>query len=297
MQFGIMEMQMGMLVPPAGAPLNVVMSHLGGLQHLSIVEPLHKHGFKLIELGGDLTLFFPHMYGPASVDKLAAYKEAHGLRFTCHLPLWSVEASTPLTPVREGSVKAVVEIIRATQVLAPEAYVLHATGGLAAEFYHGNFPDHVKALLMRQFQAGAATSIQTVLSETGIHPRKLAIETIGFPFDLTLELAEQFDLSMCLDTGHILAGFSGQIGLMDALEQMLPRLADIHLHDSALHKPGEPVRHGVDHKALGTGDIDTGAFLDRLDEAGYDKPIIFELTAEEALQSLDVIREIRPQYL
>ncbi len=46
-----------------------------------------------------------------------------------------MEPSTPLSPVREGSVRAVVECIRATLPLAPEVYVLHATGALAAEFY------------------------------------------------------------------------------------------------------------------------------------------------------------------
>ena len=74
-------------------------------------------------------------YSPASVEKLAALK-AGGLTYTVHLPLWSVEPSTPLTPVRQGSVEAVVQIIRATLPIEPEVYVLHATGALAAEFYN-----------------------------------------------------------------------------------------------------------------------------------------------------------------
>ena len=146
----------------------------------------------------------------------------------------------------------------------------------------------------RQFQAGAAESIRTILSETGIPSRQLAIETIEFPFELTMELAEMLDLSLCLDIGHVLAGFSGPVELFDALEQMLPRLAEVHLHDAPWQGEEQVIGYGTDHQALGKGDLDVGRLLDRLEEVGFDGPIIFELTVTEALESLDVIRRIRP---
>ena len=83
-----------------------------------------------------------------------------------------------------------------------------------------------------------ARASESILAETGIPSRQLAIETIEFPFDLTLELAETLDLSLCLDTGHVLVGFSGPVGLVEALERCLPRLAEIHLHDGPWQGPG-----------------------------------------------------------
>ena len=68
---------------------------------------------------------------------------------------------------------------------------MHATGALAAEFYQMRLPSGAKEVLLRGFQAGARASIQQILAETGIASRKLAIETIEFPFDLTFELAEE----------------------------------------------------------------------------------------------------------
>ena len=296
MRFGIMAMQMDLLIPPGLAPQEM-MAHVSGFDHAALVRQVASSGFTTIELGGDLVLFFPHTYSPQAIERLAALKQELGLTYTVHLPLWSVEPSTPLAPVRQGSVRAVIETVQATRSLAPEVYVLHATGTLATEFYRMRLPELAHALILRQFANCAAESIQAILSETGIPSRRLAIETIEFPFDLTLDLAEQFDLSICLDTGHVLSGFSGPIELFDALERCLPRLAEIHLHDSPWLRPGQDIVYGRDHQLLGKGDLDAGRLLDRLAEANFAGPLIFELRVEQALASLDVIRSIRPGVL
>ena len=100
--------------------------------------------------------------------------------------------------------------ICAPRLLQPEVYVFHATGALASEFYRMRLPEMARAFILRQFQNNARESIQAILSETSLASRQLAIETIEFPFELTVELAEQLDLSMCLDTGHVLVGFPGR---------------------------------------------------------------------------------------
>lgn len=295
MRFGIMTMQKNLL-----APVQVsgdVLAQMSAFDHAALAGRLAECGFDLIELSGDLVLFFPGAFSPDTVARLAALKADRGLSYTVHLPLWSVEPSTPLLPVREGSVRAVIETIRATASLEPEAYVLHATGALAAEFYRMDLPEQARALILRLFQQQAGTSIATILSETGIPSRKLALETVEFPLDLTLELAERFDTGICLDTGHILAGFAGRPDLFAALEAALPRLAEVHLHDSPRQRPDEPPAYGRDHRSLGTGDLDLTGLLDRLAAAGYDGPIVLELTVEEALASLEVVRQVRPGVL
>ncbi len=130
MRFGIMAMQMGMLVP-AEQPAEQILAHVTAFDHADLVSRLAAEGFNPIELGGDLSLFLPHTFSPAAMEKLLDLK-ARGITYTVHLPLWSVEPSTPLQPVRRGSVEAVMQILQATRPLEPEVYVLHATGALAA---------------------------------------------------------------------------------------------------------------------------------------------------------------------
>lgn len=293
MRFGIMAMQIDALIP-SGLPADQVLAHIAGFDHARLVRGLAENGFNPIELGGDLALFLPHTFHPPSVAALAALKAELGLSYTVHLPLWSIEPSTPQTAVRQGSVQALVDCIRATHSLEPEVYVLHATGALAAEFYRMHIPELARALLLRQFQQGARQSIQALLAETGLPAVKLAIETIEFPFDLTLELAEELGLSVCLDTGHVLVGFSGPLDLFEALERCLPRLANIHLHDGPWQGPRQEIGYGKDHQPLGSGDLDVARLLDRLVEAGYQGPLIFELGVQDALASMQVIRRLRP---
>jgi sugar phosphate isomerase/epimerase len=292
MRFGIMAMQIDALIPPPEA-LKDPMAFILGFDHAGLIRQIHSQGFNLVELGGDLTLFFPQSYGPAAIQKLAGLKKELGLSFTMHLPLWSVEPSTLLQPVRLGSLRALVEAVQATLPLEIEQYVLHATGALAAEFYQMRLPDLGKALILRQFQANARLTIKSLLAETGLPGRKLAVETIEFPFELMMGMAEEMDTSICLDTGHVLAGFSGPIQLFDALEAVLPRLGEIHLHDSPWQGPERKIAYGKDHQTLGAGDLDVARLLDRLSEARWNGPIIFELTVEQAQQSLQVIHNLR----
>ncbi|HTX78568.1 MAG TPA: cobamide remodeling phosphodiesterase CbiR [Longilinea sp.] len=293
MRFGIMAMQLNELIPP-GKPPEQIMASLMDFDHAGLIRRLHERGFNPIELGGDLGMFLPPSYQPKTIEALAALKKETGVSYTLHLPLWSVEPSTPLTPVRHGSAQAVIDVLNATLPLDIESYVLHATGALAAEFYQMRLPDAGKALILRMFQAGARETIQTILKETGIPGRKLSIETVEFPFELTLELAEEMDTSMCLDTGHVLVGFSGPVELFDVLEKVLPRLGEIHLHDGPWQGPERKIGYGKDHSPLGTGDLDVGRLLDRLEAAHWNGPIIFELKVEEALASLDYVRKLRP---
>lgn len=296
MRFGIIAMQLNLLIPP-NLPPDQVAAHIAGFDHAGLVRGLAEEGFKLIELGGDLSIFLPPTFSPPAIERLAALKQELGLSYTVHLPLWSVEPSTPLAPVRLGSVQAVIEILRSTLPLDPEMYVLHATGALAAEFYHMRISEMARAIILRQFQNGARGSLKTILAETGIPSRRLAIETVEFPFELTYEMAEEFDLSMCLDTGHVLAGFSGPVELFAVLEKCLPRLGEIHLHDCPWQGPEMNLGYGKDHQTLGKGDLDTSRLLDRLIQADFRGPIVFELRVDEALASLDVIRSIRPMAL
>ncbi len=296
MRFGISGMQFAGLVGTAGSAADAA-ARVAAFDHADHVRALADQGFDAIELAGDLTFFFPQAFAPLAIERLAALKEERRLDYTVHLPLWSVEPSTPLDPVRRGSVAAVVETIRATWPLQPASYVLHATNALASEFYRRRLPEPANAYVLGTFQHNARRSLETILAETGIPSRRLAPETVEFPLDLTLELVNEFDLGVCFDTGHVLVGYSGPFDFFDALERCLPHLAQVHLHDASSQGPERRVRYGEDHKPLGTRDLDVAGFLDHLTEAGFAGPLVFELPVDQALASLDVVRALRPEVL
>jgi sugar phosphate isomerase/epimerase len=296
MRFGAISMQLSSLIP-SGFTSENFLAHIVNFDHSKMVEKLINNGFDLIELSGDLRLLLPHTWESDSIEQLNDLKNKYELTFTVHLPLWSIEPSTPLSSVREGSVEAIVDCIHVVEKINPEIYVLHATGALAAEFFRMPLPELAQSYLLRQFQNYARDSIQRILIETDISTHRLAIETIEFPFDLTLELAEEFDLSICLDTGHVLAGFSGSIGVFDALEQCMPYLGEIHLHDSPWQGPDRIIRYGQDHQALGRGDLDVTRFLDKLESSNFNGPVILEMNLDYALKSIDFIRSIKPELI
>ena len=289
-RFCIMELQINKLIE-VGSDSKDPVESIKNFDRSRMITGLVQEGFNLIELGGDLGLFFPTAYDHQNIQRLLAIKEALGISYSLHLPLWSVEPSTPLEPVRLGSVQAILDIINATKPLDPEVYVLHATGALAAEFYRMNLPDNVKSLVLKQFQLGAVNSIKAILEESGIYSRKLAIETIEFPFDLTMEIAELLDLSICLDTGHVLAGFSGSISIPDVFKACAHRLAEIHLHDSPNFLKTGQLGYGKDHQALGKGDLDIEHLFQLIKQNNFTGPIIFELTVEEAQRSIHYLQE------
>lgn len=291
MRYGIMAIQPENMMQPGASTRELVANFLR-FDHSQLVREVSKHGFNLVELSGDLGMLHPPAFAEAAIEKLAKVKDRLGLSYTVHLPFHSVDLSTPLNEVREASAHTIVEAIRITSPLEPEVYVCHATAGLAAEFHEMNISEKARPHLLGNFKSKALASIDTILTETRLPSRQFAVENISFPFDLTLDIAEEFDLGFCLDVGHLLAGYSGPFDLFDALEACLPRLAEVHLHDSPWQGPNYIVQKGKDHQPLGTGDLDVGRLLDRLELAGWDGPIIFELRIDEALKSLEVIRRV-----
>lgn len=255
-----------------------------------LVERIADLGFSLIELNTDLNVFFLDSFGLPTLRRLQALRESRGLSYTVHLPLWSVEPSTPVGWVRAGSVEALVDAVLRLAPLEPEVYVLHATGALAAEFYTMSaVPDEARPLVMSMFKGHAARSIEELLRRTKLPSRAIAVETIEFPFDLTIALAEELDLSLCFDTGHVLAGYPGPVNFKEALQRTLPRLAEVHLHDGYYHPRPDGTLRRDDHLPLGEGDLPLDFLLDALKEADFDGPVILELTIEEAKVSLDYL--------
>ena len=270
------------------------MYYIQNLHYRDVIRKIAEAGFNLIELGGDLELLLPHFFSGDQINELFDIKKDLDLQYTVHLPLWSVEPSTPLNPIRDGSITSIVNHINKIKVLEPEIYVLHATGALAAEFYQMSLPELAKDYLLNQFAQNAKDSIDQILEQTKLNSKKLAIETIEFPFDLTLEIAEEMDLSICFDTGHVFVGFSGLISFFEAIHRCIDRISEFHLHDGPSVFKTNEIGYKKDHQVIGKGDLDYTKFLCDLNDSGFSGPIIFELSLSEAQESLRIINESIP---
>jgi sugar phosphate isomerase/epimerase len=262
----------------------------------SIVRRCIKEGFQVIELGLDLGYVIPGSINAKAVDELMKIKNSENISYTVHLPLWSVEPASPNEFIRKASIEVLADAVKLSEPLNPEAYVVHATGALAAEFSRLEFAEFYKDYIARQMTSLAEQSIKGLLDSTSVQPEKLAVETVEFPYRYMKKLIEKHDVSVCCDVGHIVAGYPGKYTVLGFLEEFFDKIIDIHLHD-AYQMEKEGVRIQKDHLPLGQGGLPVRDFLDFLYRHEYSRPIVFELTLPQALQSLQVIREKYPKAL
>jgi sugar phosphate isomerase/epimerase len=143
----------------------------------------------------------------------------------------------------------------------------------------------------------AERSIEELIKLTHLDPKIIAVETVDFPFKFMRKIVDERDLSICLDTGHLLAGYSGSYTVMEFLEENIDRIIDIHLHDGYHKEAGKGVEIAKDHLPLGEGKLPITDMFDFLSRNHYSHPIVFELTLSQATRSLDVIREHYPDAL
>jgi len=103
LRFGIQMLQSSLLIEMAMPAVAATAGQKGGDQvalpsadAATLVEHIANFGFTLIELNTDLNVLFPDSFGVPTIRRLQALKESRGLSYTVHLPLWSVEPSTPV---------------------------------------------------------------------------------------------------------------------------------------------------------------------------------------------------------
>jgi sugar phosphate isomerase/epimerase len=277
----------------------VVVDGIPDFSRLDVVDIVRDAAseYPVIELSSDVKYVIPGSLAPESTSRLVDLKEEFGHTYTVHLPLWSIELATFNEFVRKGGVDCTIEIINLTKPLEPEAYVLHATGELAAEFSSLSYNPELVRLISMLLAGYAAASIEDIVSRTEIDPRKLAIENYKFPFDIMRDLIDDLDTSICFDTAHLLSRMSGTESVMDFYNAHKDRITEIHLQD-ATYREYEGAVAREDHVALGDGimgDSVLREFLLELVKDKFDGPVIFELTRDEARESLDLIRKVVPE--
>jgi sugar phosphate isomerase/epimerase len=197
------------------------------------------------------------------------------LSYTVHLPL-----GLSLGAVDEGkrrrSVEKALHIVELTSPLRPAAYVVH---------FEGDRRGHLPSENMTGWTNGLRASVADLLS-TGTPPHLFCIETLDYPFDLVDPIVCEFELSVCLDIGHILLqGYP-----LDA------HLAKYHDRIHVFHAHG--IRENKDHRDLGgLKDSDLALLFGSLRSWRSSAPILtLEVFDENDFRlSLDVVERMAHQ--
>ena len=261
---------------------------------VEFVRDAVEEGYRVIEVTMDIAHVIPGALTPESIQKLVELKDELGHAYTVHLPLWALEPASFTKPIRKASVECLVDAIKLAEPLEPEVYVYHSSGPLAAEFSRLNYPEKIKTVINVYMASYAAKSLEELISQSEIDTKKLALENIEFPFEVTRTLVDEFDTSICFDTGHLLAHFSGDESCVEFYNTHKDRIIEFHLQDAIyIERDGCLVQD--DHIALGRGGMNIRELLTEVVKDDFRGPVIFELTAVEARESLDKIREIVPE--
>ena len=213
------------------------------------------------------------------------------MSYSVHLPIASVELASPNKFIREGSIQSLMDSINSFKILEHDIdmFVLHTSGSFVAEIMKFSLDSKIKQFLSNIFIDFAIQSINKVISETEIDKTKIAIENAEFPIEGTIEIIKKLNgPKLCMDTAHFLAGFSGNVDLIEITEKYLDITSEIHLQDYA--------DNGLaDHNALGVGKKFPVRFLKIINEYEFKGPIVFELSPQQAIESINFIKKNAPE--
>ncbi|MFW9943855.1 MAG: cobamide remodeling phosphodiesterase CbiR [Candidatus Sifarchaeia archaeon] len=293
MRFGIVAIE---FIP---ALKRVIAGDAPNFSRINMVEIVREAAaiehIQAIEIPMEIEHMVPGSLTPDVISELGELKDELGLSYTAHLPFWAVELTSFNDYIRSGSVDSNAHSIRLVESLEPEAYVLHSTGALAAEYSRQGFSERVNLVVQGYMNSFAMKSVEEIISKSEVDPRKLAIENVEFPFDFTRDIVDELNTSICFDTGHLLTKQCGDEPLSEFYRKHRDRITEIHLNDGLAEKD-EAGGH-QDHLVLGTGNMPIREFLLELVKDNFEGPLIFEMPHEDAIESLSTIRNLVPEAL
>jgi sugar phosphate isomerase/epimerase len=197
------------------------------------------------------------------------------LSYTVHLPL-GLSLGAVDEEERRRSVEIALHIVELTSPLHPAAYVVH---------FEGERRGHLPSDNMTGWTDGLRASTAELLS-SGIPPQLFCVETLDYPFALVDPIVCEFDLSVCLDIGHVLLqGYP-----LDAY------LAKYHDRIRVFHAHG--IRDNKDHRDLGAlRDSDLALLFGSLRSCRSSPPVLtLEVFDENDFRlSLDVVERMGHQ--
>jgi len=160
------------------------------------------------------------------IAELAQAGEELGITYNIHLPA-DVSLTSPDPAERKHAAETLRMFIRRCLPLSPSAFALHLPCGIPLQDKKD----------IQQWQKRTSDGLALLLDAVD-DSRLLAVETLMYSFDIAAPLIREFDLSVCMDTGHLmLCGFD----VKNFWKIYADRIPLMHLHG---------VQEGKDHLSL-----------------------------------------------
>jgi sugar phosphate isomerase/epimerase len=245
----------------------------------AIREIVVEYGLSVVELTLDLGALFPQVFGYEFYTAVAELQEELGFRCTAHLPFLWVDPASLNEPLRRTSVDSLRGAVWRTRGVEVETYVLHLWGLVARQIAAQRWQPDQREIILGALMVQAEKSLAELCEI--VEPEDLCVENLEDSlFELALPLVERAGASICLDVGHLAS--QGSDGLA-FLARHRERIREVHLHDAVGSAAGRGVEPR-DHLALGQGETDYLAFMQALQESGYNGTVILELNSRADLE-------------
>jgi sugar phosphate isomerase/epimerase len=144
------------------------------------------------------------------IAELARLAKAYNLTYNIHLPI-DVSISDPHPDKQKHAVETLLNIIDLTEPLSPTAYTLH-------------IPSDNDSI--DNWQRRVSFSLEKILAG-GVAPHLIAVETLDYSFDLLDAIIDEFDLSVCLDLGHLMIR---AVDTKSVFNTYRNKISIVHLH-------------------------------------------------------------------
>ena len=167
------------------------------------------------------------------VQTIRNIAEENDHTYTVHLPL-DIQLGSSDEAERSKSVDRCLRVIARISPADPFAYVIH---------FHGDRRGDSPSKDISLWQTNLEKSIEELL-ESGVAPRDLCVETLDYSYKLIEKLVFDYDLSICLDIGHI---FLNAHSLDAYLDRYIEQCRAIHLHG---------ISDGKDHRYISDKESD-----------------------------------------
>ncbi len=160
------------------------------------------------------------------VKQLFSLAKEFDLTYNIHLPI-DISLGAPEPSIRHFALETIKQVMDLTATLSPSTYTLH----LPYE-EPGSDNDQIK-----RWRDRLNNSINKLVSG-GINGEMFSIETLDYPLNWVEEILIDFNLSVCIDVGHlILCGFDPET----VFNKYKKRTPILHLHGVDNHQDHLPL--------------------------------------------------------
>jgi len=149
------------------------------------------------------------------IKEIGRLAEEFNLTYNIHLPL-DIFLGDKTPSIRHHAVETIIKIMELTAPLSPSTCTLHLP------YDESDFTNE----RIKRWQERLYNSIEQLIA-TGINGEMISIETLAYPLDWVEKIITFFNLSVCIDLGHLIVN---RFDMEAVFNKYCKRTSIIHLH-------------------------------------------------------------------